>query len=260
MIRRARDISENDLHAWVDGVLDPERRQQVETWLDANPQARRRAENYARQNAAMHALFDPVVREEVPEKLNVDGIKARRRVAGGGVGTWMRAAAAVLLLAAGAGMGWFANDALEPSGGAQSALASEAVSAHRVFVSEVRHPVEVAAAEEAHLVGWLSKRFGVPIKAPKLQAAGYSLMGGRLLPAGDDLAAQFMYQDDRGQRLTLYVQRHAGSEDTAFRFAENSGFRAFYWLDGPLGYALVGEVERDRLLQTARAVYADLND
>src|SRR6202008_1834129 len=54
-----------------------------------------------------------------------------------------------------------------------------------VYSPEVRHPVEVGADKEQHLVAWLSKRLGAQLRAPKLEALGYSLVGGRLLP-GDN--------------------------------------------------------------------------
>ena len=73
-------------------------------------------------------------------------------------------------------------------------------------------------------------------------------------------AAQFMYQDAGGRRLTLYVRRGLdGHHDTAFRFAEQDGVGAFYWVDGDLAYALIGDLDRPALDQAAHAVYRQLN-
>jgi anti-sigma factor RsiW len=49
--------------------------------------------------------------------------------------------------------------------------------AHAAYVPEVRHPVEVAASEQQHLIAWLSKRLSRPLRAPSLDAAGYQLLG-----------------------------------------------------------------------------------
>ena len=69
-----------------------------------------------------------------------------------------------------------------------------------------------------------------------------------------------MYQDARGGRLTLYVSAEASdNRETAFRYAREGSLGVFYWVDGPLGYALAGELERERLLAVAEAVYHDLN-
>jgi len=132
--------------------------------------------------------------------------------------------------------------------------------AHAVYSPEVRHPVEVGADQEAHLVRWLSKRLGTSLKIPHLAAQGYALVGGRLLPGERGPAAQFMYQDIKGQRLTLYVRMSREARaPTAFRFTQENGVGVFYWLDGRLGYALSGETDRGELLRVADAVYRQLN-
>ena len=58
--------------------------------------------------------------------------------------------------------------------------------------------MEVDAGQEAHLMQWLSKRLGRQLVTPDLSGAGLRLMGGRLLPAEDGPAAQFMYENDTG--------------------------------------------------------------
>jgi anti-sigma factor RsiW len=139
-------------------------------------------------------------------------------------------------------------------------LARQAATAHIVYTPEVRHPVEVTSAEEAHLVRWLSKRLGTTLKAPTLGALGYELVGGRLLSGTQGPVAHFMYQDARGQRLTLYVSRQKGEpSDTAFRYSQEDRVSVFYWVEGDFGYALSGELRRDQLLRIADAVYKQLN-
>ena len=129
-----------------------------------------------------------------------------------------------------------------------------------VYTPEILHPVEVGAREEAHLVSWLSKRLGAPLHAPQLAGAGYELVGGWLLPGETGPAAQFIYQDVRGNRLTLYVRTAANdNHETAFRYAQESKVGVFYWVDGPFGYALSGELERPQLLRVAEIVYRALN-
>ena len=61
-------------------------------------------------------------------------------------------------------------------------MARRAAVAHATYSPEVRHPVEVGADQEAHLVAWLSKRLGSPVRAPKLEDVGYSLVGGGCFP------------------------------------------------------------------------------
>jgi anti-sigma factor RsiW len=140
-------------------------------------------------------------------------------------------------------------------------MARRAAVAHATYSPEVRHPVEVGADQEAHLVKWLSKRLGTPLRAPHLESVGYSLVGGRLLPGEIGPVAHFMYQCNRGTRVTLYVRGDMGSNrSTAFRFAREGNVGVFYWVDSKMGYALSsGDISKEDLLNVANAAYQQLN-
>lgn len=247
-------ISEQELHAYADGRLDAGRRAEVEAWLHEHPQLRQAVAEWRLQGEALHRAFDPVLDEPVPARLT-ETVRASRRMPP------LRLAAAVAWLAVGGVVGYAVRNYLPVAATPSSAsLPRQAALAHAVFSPEVRHPVEVGAAEETHLVAWLSKRLGAELKPPRLSAQGFELVGGRLLPGEAGPVAQFMYQDARGQRLTLYVQRDAqDSRETAFRYARENGIGVFYWLDGRFGYALSGEMDKPNLLRIATAVYQQLN-
>jgi anti-sigma factor RsiW len=138
-------------------------------------------------------------------------------------------------------------------------LPRNAALAHAVYTPEVRHPVEVGADQQAHLVAWLSKRLGAPLKPPQLEAQGYALEGGRLLPGQSGPVAQFMYRDAGGARLTLYVStEQTRNRETGFRFAQEGEVGVFYWIDGKFGYALSGSLGKPALAVLANAVYTQL--
>ena len=202
-----------------------------------------------KQNQTLHALFDSTLDEPLPSALQ----RSRTHL------KWQRVAAMVGVLALGMVSGYGLRGATTPDMG-QMTLSKQAAFAHVAFVPEVLHPVEVSVKQEAHLVKWLSKRLGGEVHAPQLSSAGFELMGGRLLPADAGPAAQFMYQDNHGQRLTLYVKREpARDAETAFRFAKESGVGVFYWIDRDFAYALSGDVPKADLLKVAETVYQQLN-
>jgi anti-sigma factor RsiW len=243
-------VTEAELHAYLDGQLDAARRAAVEAWLVINPAEAERVRAYARQNEQLHALFDNTLDEPVPEALRRK--PALRRPSP------MRFAALLAAAVMGGVLGW-ALRGEEPLV-ITTNLPQQAALAHVVYTPEVLHPVEVSAREEEHLVSWLSKRLGAPVRAPRLSDAGYELVGGRLLPGEAGPAAQFMYQDVRGNRLTLYVRTTAeNNHETAFRYAQENKVGVFYWVDGTFGYALSGELERPQLLRVAENVYRSLN-
>ena len=244
------------LHALADGRLDPEAARAAEAALADGPEAAAVAD-YRRINDGLHALYDPVLDQPMPERLKrgPDSFIARRRW----LGSASLAAAALALLVVGAAGGWYARGQMVTARQEQQAMVKPAATAHRVYVAEVRHPVEVTADQE-HLVRWLSNRLKKPLKAPKLEEAGYRLMGGRLLPSDAGYACQFMYENQQGKRLTLYIRNDVkGSRETAFQFGQDdAGVSVFYWIDGPIGYAISGQMPREELMPIARMVYDQL--
>jgi anti-sigma factor RsiW len=208
---------------------------------------------------ALHQLYDPVLEEPVPERLSAR-VGARR-------GRWRMAAVAAgwvaLGLIAGVIAGWqlHAWRASTPPQAEVPGFVKRAAVAHAVYSPEVRHPVEVGADQEQHLVAWLSKRLGTPLRAPQLEDAGYSLVGGRLLPGENGPVAHFMYQSKQGTRMTIYVRANpASNNETAFRYAAEGNVKVFYWIDRKLGYAISSaDISRDDLLKVANAVYQQLN-
>jgi len=243
-------VSENDLQAFVDDLLAPERRAEIEAHLARDADAADRVAAYQDQNAQLRAHFNPVLDEPIPQRLTM--LAPRRGFA--------RFAVAASWLVFGVAIGWIANFLVADEPMRAVTLARSAAIAHAVYSPEVRHPVEVGADQHEHLVRWLSKRLGAKLRPPLLTDSGYELVGGRLLPGDRGAVAQFMYEDPKGRRLTLYVSRMNVSQgDTAFRFSRENGVSVFYWVDGALGYALSGNMPKQDLLGVATAVYKQLN-
>ncbi len=248
-------ISDDALHAYVDGELSPERRSAFEARLAEIPELSNRVTDYNAQIDMLHTLYDPILSEPVPASLELKRTPL--------LGPWVRRiAAAFLIIIVGGVAGWMLRGQLDGARlSAGQNLVRSAIIAHSVFTPEVRHPVEVTAEEEAHLVKWLSKRLKAPLKAPLLLDSGFALVGGRLLSGGNGPVAHFMYESEPGQRLTLYVKRRAeGSHETAFRYVHEDSIGAFYWIDDVLSYAIVAELDKDALLAISRTVYDQLEE
>ncbi len=251
-------ISEVDLHAYADGQLPEERRKAVEAWLATRPEESERIAAYRRLATEVRGAYDAMLFEPVPLRLARAAAPRPqwRRVAA--VGGWI-----VLGIAIGAPAGWEARPErtvtqLVPD---TSLIARRAAIAHATYSPEVRHPVEVGADDEQHLVTWLSKRLGVKVRAPKLDDAGMSLVGGRLLPGDSGPVAQFMYQSQNGRRITLYVRTEASrNRETAFRYARENNVNVFYWIDRECGYAIAStDLSKEELLRLANIVYKQLD-
>jgi len=267
-------ITEADLHAYVDDVLAPARRTEIEAYLALRPAEAERLDAYAGQKRQLRSVFDPLLAEAAPAAILgpvqvTPAAPAATRARAGSA--WWRLAAGLVLVLAGGMAGWTLHGA-GPTAGAGTLLADtdgiglahRAAVAHAVYTPEQRHPVEIGAAQEGQLVTWLSKRLGTPLHAPALGGLGFTLMGGRLLPGDSGPVAQFMYEGGAGQRLTLYVSRQPagaagrGAGENAFRFAREGSVNVFYWIDGRFGYALSGGIDKTTLGNVAAAVYQQL--
>jgi anti-sigma factor RsiW len=241
-------VTEDELHAYVDNELPAERCVDVEAWLAAHADDAARVQSWRAMADALHARYDGVADESVPKRLEIERLVRQPR-------RWIYGAVAASLMAfvAGGGVGWMARGvAASPSAFQNFTL--DALDAHRLYVVEVRHPVEVAGSERAHLVAWLSKRCGYDVKAPELEDTGLKLVGGRLLPGPEAPAAFLMYESPNGERFTLYASR-ADTGTAQMRYAVREGDGALYWADHGVGYVLSGPTDKDRLKQVARLVY-----
>jgi anti-sigma factor RsiW len=241
-------ITEDELHAYVDGELPPERREAVEAWLDAHPDDAARVHQWRVMSDMLHEKYDGVVDEPIPARLNLDRLDTRPR-------QWVSMAVAATLAAfvIGGGAG-YALRGLTAQPSAVASLTGDALEAHRLYVVDVRHPVEIQASERAHLQQWLTNRCGWQVRAPELDAQGLKLVGGRLLPGPTGPASFFMYENAAGERFTIYASR-ATDETTNMRYAAKDKDGAMYWADKGVGYVVAGPVDKQKLTQIARLVF-----
>jgi anti-sigma factor RsiW len=245
---RTIPVTEDELHAYVDGELPAERRGDVEAWLAAHPEDADRVQSWRAMAEALHARYDQVANEPVPQRLELERLEREPR-------RWIYGsiAAALIAFVAGGGVGWFARGAANTPASLQS-FTTDALDAHRLYVVEVRHPVEVPGSERAHLQQWLTKRCGWDVRAPELASAGLKLVGGRLLPGPKGPASFLMYESASGERFTVYTAR-AATEAAQMRYTTLDNDSAMFWADRGVGYVVSGGSDRERLAQVARAVY-----
>lgn len=244
-------VTESELHQYVDGELDEARARQVGDLIAEHAEHARRVESYREINRRLGEALSIDAEEPLPSRFTI-ALASRAAPA------WMRAVAAAALLAVGGLIGYSLHDPSESSAFVRP-VAVEAAFAHAVYVPEIRHPVEVGVAEQEHLNAWLSKRLARPIAAPDLRQAGYSLIGGRLLPDAYRPAAQFMFENPNGKRLTLYVRHALSMRDSAFVFAEQENLGIVYWADDGLAYAVTAHADKATLTAAAELVYREIN-
>ena len=241
-------VTEDELHAYVDGELPADRIEAVKDWLETHPDDAAQVAQWQAMSNSLHAKYDRIADEPVPAHLNIDVLNRQPR-------RWAYAAIAATLAAflIGGGAGYELRGAnAQPT--AFAAFTGDALDAHKLYVVDVRHPVEVTADQRAHLQQWLTNRCGYQVRAPELDSSGLKLVGGRLLPGPAGPAAFFMYETASGERYTIYASRD-NVENTQMRFATEGDNGALYWASNNVGYVVTGPADKSKLTNLAQLVY-----
>ena len=248
MIDRHAPVTEDELNTYVDGEVSAERRAAIEAWLAAHPDDAARVAQWRAQADAIRARYGVIATERVPARLNLDKIMRSAR-------SWraMAAAAAFAAFLLGGLAGWFAHHASAAAPSIVDLATADALTAHKLYVAEVRHPIEVKANEQ-HLLPWLSRRVGASLRAPDLESYSLKLLGGRLLPGPAGPAALFMYESPTGERFTFYASK-AKAPRSALRYHAEPDAAAVLWVESDIGYVLSGPADRERLLKIAQSAY-----
>jgi len=243
------EIHEDELQAFVDGMLSRGRCTAVLAHLGRHPEEIQRLTQYAAHKdelrRGLHALELP---DDDPITAQLQRALAER-LTRPDYGRWLgRAASIALLLAAGWSSHALYQKYLEPH---LPSVVVEAAQAHEVFSEDSQRPVELPAAARIEMAAWFSQHLGVPVEIPSLRAIGLRLVGGRLLAGDEGPVAQLIYQDNARRRLTLCVSVDPADLDLEVELVHVDGLTAGYWQKGELSYALVAQTPDLQLVAIA---------
>lgn len=246
-------MDEARINAYLDGELAPEERRAVEQAAASDPALAARLQLDREIMRALPGVYPALAHEPVPSRL----------LRAAGPQPWSlprRIAAAAACVAIGVAIGWSGSRWSEPERvAAARPVSTEAVAAHAVYLPEVRHPVEVDSSQREHLDRWLSKRLAHELVSPDLSEFGLDLVGGRLLPDSGRPAAQYMYENAAGERITIYARAEPrATAATPFRLVEDRGFRVVHWDDDGMSYAVTGRLDKQTLQRVARSVHKQI--
>ncbi|MFC7333333.1 hypothetical protein [Rhodocista pekingensis] len=255
MIGRPPPVAEEELHELVDGALPPARRAVVLAYLAANPAAAARVAAWQAQNEGLRALFGagegagPVPRAAFEAwRRETAGLARQVRPPSpfrrGGRVVLAGALCAAALLAVAVLPGWRAG----PGGADFYGFSRSALEAHARTVADAGGAIPAATGV---LAG---------VRPPDLSPLGWRLDRRRPVPLGDRAGLQFVYREAGGARhVSLIVGPPAEAAEGTFSYMRQGSRTLFTWLDGELGYALVGDLGRGELLRLADAVHAGLS-
>ena len=125
---------------------------------------------------------------------------------------------------------------------------AEALDAHKLYIVEVRHPVEVPGDERTHLMPWLSKRLGTSCARPISSAIGLKLRGRPAAAGPVGPAAFFMYEGAVRRALhDLLLARSTTARDGVALHGQATASPRCIGSRSDIAYVVSGPTDRDRL-------------
>jgi anti-sigma factor RsiW len=231
-----RPISEDDLHAFLDGVLEESRRDAVRRYLDTHPEAQDRFAAYREQGQALRDALAPLADQPLPAELSLKAIAERRRNA---LARRRQIAAAAAILCIGGLSGWIGREAVSPPARGIEALGREAADNYVVYASDTLRPVELASDQRATLTRWVSERLDTPVQPPDLQSAGYRFLGGRLVTTPNGPAALFIYEGAADDRLAVMMRPMQVEKNRSMSEQSYGALDGVTWSRDGLGFSVV---------------------
>jgi anti-sigma factor RsiW len=228
-------IPEDDLHAYIDGQLPPERRQAVAEALAADPALAARAAAFEADILRMRALFGPVAERPLPAAW-LDRIAAHTQ-ARPRLGAWRMALAACLVLGVLAGSAAL----LRPRG---DTILQEAAAA---YDGALAPGTEISARA-------IPSALGLPVHAPDLRRFGYQLAGIKLFRGP---AAGLTYRNAQNVALTIYVRKSAG--EPRFDLLRRGKLRVCIWQDDVVSAVMTGDMPAGEMMRIASTAYTALD-
>ena len=124
-------------------------------------------------------------------------------------------------------------------------------------------PLEVANSDDKAVADWFRHRLTYSFKVPCITDAATKLMGGRLCRLLDRPSATFVYKRNgkdvllfafRGDDVSLPAKNRIRIRNQDLYVHNVSGRPVAAWQQGGIVYSMVGDLNRDDLLQIARTM------
>ena len=247
--------TEQDLHAYLDGELPPERVAAVEEYLGHNPQDAQRLKAYRSDGEAIAKLFiraDQLVSQR-PHPSQVTSIPTRPARRAISPSAWSprvwQVAAAVTLFIFAASWGLLRQGNFDAS---ERRFGTDAATAHLLATD----PAPATHASLDEIAAFLSAGVNGHIELRKPDG-DYQLVDSRFVTTPNGRAGQLAFRGPDQGIITMYLEPRRGSKDTPFQpVATGHGdLTTLVWTDDEIACAVTGALPPERLEQLARSLY-----
>ncbi|HEX9808539.1 MAG TPA: hypothetical protein VGC25_02910 [Alphaproteobacteria bacterium] len=252
-------VSEAMIQAYVDDMLPPRQRLEVEEFLATHPEEARRVADFRAQNRGFHELYDHYLSEPLPDPVRLLEERILRRLAGRrNIRALARVAATLAIAMAAAAGGWYGSrhlpspdreiDFAALSGKAADVLNPDGQAADGGDVRRAKAGSERSAGKDPD--------GATESTAPDLRRFGFNLVGSRQLGKGGGRGGQLTYESRQGIQVVLYFSPAAGNGRQKISLTEQGPVSILVWNRDGRAYTMFGEVGRDTMLAMGAAVNA----
>ncbi len=235
-------ISDDDLHAYIDGALAKEHALAVRKALAADPALAERAALFEADKAMFKTVYAPLAERPLPAEW-IARAQQRPRT------QWRQASAiaAILLVTALGPLAWryYAPPA-------STDVVQVALDAREGMPVGVRHVIKNDDPKTDQYDAALRQAVAANVRIPDLSRMGYHLAGLHLY----DKAAEILYRGPQDQLFTLYVRRSDGA--ARFDQFERRGLRVCIWQDDQISTVMAGNISAAVMQRLATLSYTGL--
>ena len=217
-------LKEALLQAYVDDLLTPHRRDEVEHSLSEHPGEAARIRDFQSQNHELHELFDRYFAASTPaniEALQRHLVKTLRRQRRRQAYGWMAAAALFAIVVVGA-------------------------------LTVGPPPAPPIAWSFDDVLSLMRTDLAANMRAD-LDAAGFKPVGTRRISTEPDVT-QHVFESASGQRIMLYESAAAPEDQRRVNFSQEGPVSVLFWTNKDRAFTLVGELDHSSVLQVVSAV------
>jgi anti-sigma factor RsiW len=244
--------SEEELHAFIDGEMEPGRAEAFAEIVAASPRLTELVERYQADKDLIAQVYGPLIERPLPIAL-VEAAAGRRPAASRRFTTVYRAAIALAATVAIVWVGYpiAARLMTDPLVAEALAIRSGAVTADATIASE-------AMTDTVRRDRFADDALATPIRIPDLEKAGYELAAVATYPEmGGHHAVQLSYRGRDGQTFTMFLRPSKGPD--RFELKRHADLQVCVWQDDDLSVVMLGTMSAREMLKIATATYADLN-
>ena len=249
-------ISDEDLHAYIDGALAQDRALLVRQALATDAALAKRAALFEADKAMFKAVYAPLAERPLPaewiaraQRRAQPQIQPQAQLPPRPQARWRQAyaIAAVLLVVAMGPLAWRYH---QPGTGAD--VVQVALDAREGMPAGVLHIATNDDLKTERFSAALRQVTASDVHVPDLNRMGYRLEGLHLY----DKAVEILYRGPQNQLFTLYVRRSDGS--VRFDQFERRGLRVCIWQDDQISTVMAGNISAAVMQRLATLSYTGL--